>query len=125
MAKKEKSSSTTKKKPATKSASKSSSTGAPPINTALAASAAAALVGNKVPLNSPSTGAPRKESASFKHLKESLNKPASGGLTSFLDSSSIQKKTNTPFTPGAKQVGQNQTYGADVTRTGVPRRTAG
>ena len=35
-----------------------------------------------------------------------------------------KKKSNLPF-GGGKQVGHNQTFGADVTRSGVPRRTAG
>ena len=35
-----------------------------------------------------------------------------------------QKKSNLPM-GGGKQVGRNQTFGADVNRAGVPRRTGG
>ena len=53
-------------------------------------------------------------------------KPHLSGLDGILDKSAPldQKKSNVPFT-GGKQVGHNQTFGADITRTGVPRRTGG
>ena len=36
------------------------------------------------------------------------------------------KKSGTPFGAiGGKQAGRNQTFGADVNRSGVPRRTGG
>ena len=94
------------------------------VDTNLAAAAAAAMVGNKAGGASGQGGAPRKESAGFKQMKAGLNKPASSVMGNLLDNTGGQKKTNQPFT-GFKQVGRNQTFGADVNRTGVPRRTSG
>lgn len=100
-------------------------TDAPMIDTALAANAAAALVGSKVQ-RSTSTGAPqpRKESAAFKQLKAGLNKPSAGALGGAFAPQGQQKKSIMPL-GGGKQVGHNQTFGADLTRSGVPRRTPG
>lgn len=99
----------------------------PMIDTGLAAESAAKRVaaGMSVTTASAGTGSSH-ESTSFKHLKESLNKPASAGLASILDKTAGpgQKKTNVPF-HASKQVGRNQTFGADVNRSGVPRRTGG
>jgi hypothetical protein len=95
--------------------------GGPMIDTSLAAAAAAKMVANRDLLN---TAGPKRESGSFKRLKESLNKPASTGPASFLHSTAPQKKSNLPF-GGRNQVGHNQTFGADVNRSGVPRRTGG
>jgi hypothetical protein len=97
-------------------------TGMPSIDTNLAAQSAANMVANRDKL--PTTGGEKADSASFKQFKDSLNKPAAHGPASFLHNSAPQKKSNLPF--GArKQVGHNQTFGADVNRTGVPRRTGG
>ena len=65
------------------------------------------------------------EHIDYEHLKESLNK-VSSGLDDMLNrtGSSSQKPTNSPF-QGGKQTGRNQTFGADVNRAGVPRRTGG
>lgn len=95
---------------------------APLIDTSLAAEAAARLVGNRDLL--AGAQGDKRESGAFKQLKESLNKPAAHGPASFLHSTSPQKKLNLPF-GGRKQVGHNQTFGADVNRAGVPRRTGG
>ena len=59
----------------------------------------------------------------FKQLKSGLNKPSTA-MSNLLD------KTHGPSphkAPNAfnKQVGHNQTSGADPTRSGVPRRTNG
>jgi hypothetical protein len=35
-----------------------------------------------------------------------------------------QKRSNVPFSTG-KQVGHNQTFGADASRKNIPRRTGG
>ncbi len=94
----------------------------PSINTSAAASAAAALIGNKVSLAGGGTARP--ESSAFKQMKDGLNKPAAGFAGSLLGASPGQKKSNAPFAQ-TKQVGHNQTFGADVNRTGVPRRTGG
>jgi hypothetical protein len=99
---------------------------APLIDTNLAASAAAAMILNRAATNPASSGQPaaKKESASFKNLKDSLSKPASAGLGGAFGNIAGQKKSNQPL-GGGKQVGRNQTFGADVNRTGVPRRTGG
>jgi hypothetical protein len=96
-------------------------TGSPMIDTSLAAAAAAKMVANRDLLN---PAGPKRESGSFKQMKESLSKPASTGPASFLHSTAPQKKSNLPF-GGRNQVGHNQTFGADVNRSGVPRRTGG
>ena len=117
---KKKSESTPARKPTAKSAAPASS---PSIDTNLAANAAAAIVGGKVaPASAAST--PKKESAAFKQLKAGLNKPSPAALGGAFAVPNPKKKSNLPF-GGGKQVGHNQTFGADVTRSGVPRRTAG
>jgi hypothetical protein len=106
----------------------SAAAGTPLVDTNLAAEAAAKRVvaglapASTVPLGGSSL--PMKESAAFKHLKDSLNKPS--GLAGMLDKTAgpSQKHSTTPF-HGGKQLGRNQTFGADVNRTGVPRRTGG
>ena len=47
-----------------------------------------------------------------------------GSLGNILGQTSQYKKSNQPL-GGPKQVGRNQTFGADVNRSGVPRRTPG
>ena len=93
------------------------------IDTTLAASVAARQLAAGLPAAAPSTGA---ESNSFKNFKASMNSTG-GGLAGMLDKTAAPgvKKSAMPFTPGTKQVGRNQTFGADVNRTGVPRRTGG
>ena len=54
-----------------------------------------------------------------------MNKPAGGGIGGILGNSNLGKKGNTPFGGGNQQAGRNQTFGADVNRAGVPRRTGG
>jgi hypothetical protein len=100
--------------------------GQPLVDTNLAAQAAAKRVVAGLAPASVSGGAPMAESASFKHLKDSLSKPAASGLAGMLDKTAGpgQKKSNLPF-HGGKQLGRNQTFGADVNRAGVPRRTGG
>ena len=116
---KKKSDETPKKK------SPASSGSSPQIDTDRAANAAAAMVGGKVALpSSPPQQGPKKESAAFKQLKAGLNKPSAGALGGVFTPQGQQKKSRQPFS-GGKQVGHNQTFGADATRTGVPRRTPG
>jgi hypothetical protein len=92
---------------------------APLIDTSLAAKAAAKLVANRDML---ARAGDKRGGGSFK-LKEQLLKPATQGAGGLLQSPEAQKKFN-PI-PGRNQVGHNQTFGADVNRTGVPRRTGG
>jgi len=98
--------------------------GMPLIDTSLAAQTAARLVKNRDLLGGSKAAGSQPESSSFKQLKESVNKPVLHGPASFLQSTAPQRKSNTPF-GGLNQVGRNQTFGADVNRTGVPRRTGG
>jgi hypothetical protein len=116
---------TTPAAPKKKSAAPASSSDAPMIDTTHAAMAAAKMIKAKAALSSASGGAPMKESAAFKNLKESVNKPSSS-MGNFLNDSAApeHKKSNLPAF-GGKQVGRNQTFGADVNRAGVPRRTGG
>jgi hypothetical protein len=99
--------------------------GTPMIDTAQLAVAAAKFIGSK-PAIAPTGGTPAKESASFKQLRESMNKPTGGSMADALNQTGgpTNKKSNAPHF-GGKQVGRNQTFGADVNRTGVPRRTGG
>jgi hypothetical protein len=105
-----------------KKAAKPATPGAAPvIDTSLAASTAAKLLVNRNMLNR--TGGEKPESAGFRQMKESLSKPAAPAVP-FLPTSNTGKKSNQPFS-GRNQVGHNQTFGADVNRSGVPRRTGG
>jgi hypothetical protein len=112
------------------SKSKGSSIGAAPlVDTNLAAEAAAKRVVagfGPVKISSHTTTPPAiAQSASFKQMKESLSKPTAG-LAGILDKTAgpVQRQPNSSFGVG-KQTGRNQVFGADVNRTGVPRRTGG
>src|SRR5579871_5471123 len=95
---------------------------APLIDTNLAAAAAAKLVAHKDEL---STAPAHGESAAFKQLKENLHKTGGQSTPSFLQNMLPSKKFN-PSIPGRnQQIGRNQTFGTDVNRSGVPRRTGG
>ena len=98
------------------------------INTTFAANAAAKMLASGHKTGSAPTGT-KSESAMFKQLKANVAKPHTAGLDNLLDKSAPAgaKKSGVPFggPGGSKQVGHNQTFGADVTRSGVPRRTAG
>jgi hypothetical protein len=97
----------------------------PAIDTSAAANAAAAMVGNKAAL--PTGGAPqgqKKESSAFKQMKAGLNKSSGAGLGGAFGAVQQNKKPQQNF-GGGKQIGRNQTFGADVNRAGVPRRTPG
>jgi hypothetical protein len=93
----------------------------PLIDTSLAAQAAAKMVANR-DLLAQGTGE-KRQSGSFKQLKDQLLKPATQGPGGILQPKESQKKFNPIL--GRNQVGHNQTFGADVNRTGVPRRTGG
>jgi len=99
--------------------------GMPLIDTSLAAEAAAKMVKHRDLLApQPEPEGEKRESAAFKQLKESLSKPAAQGPAAFLQSTTPNKNFNLPL-GNRKQVGHNQTFGADVNRSGVPRRTGG
>ena len=63
-------------------------------------------------------------------MKQNLAKPGGSGLDSVLDKTASpgSRKAEVPYA-GPKSLGgsggRNQTFGADVNRTGVPRRTSG
>jgi hypothetical protein len=93
------------------------------IDTNLAAATAAKFVAKKTEIAAAST-AGSGESSAFKQMKESLHKPA-GSTPSFLQAVAPAKKFNNSVPGRHQQLGRNQTFGADVNRTGVPRRTGG
>jgi hypothetical protein len=101
-------------------------TNTPMIDTSRAAHSAAAMLVAGLKKSGPAnqSNAPKQESAMFKQLKAGLNKPHSTTMSNLLDKSQgpEQTKSHQAFN---KQVGHNQTFGADVTRSGVPRRTPG
>jgi len=98
--------------------------GMPLIDTSLAAQTAARLVKNRDLLGGSKATGSQPESSSFKQLKESLLKPSVQGPGGLLSPQLQNKKFNQGF-GGRNQVGHNQTFGADVNRSGVPRRTSG
>jgi hypothetical protein len=102
----------------------SSAKDVPQIDTNLAAKSAASMIANRDSLDTGASTGDKRESSSFKQMKAGLNKPTLSGPASFLHSTAPQRKSNLPFGT-RKQVGHNQTFGADVNRTGVPRRTGG
>jgi hypothetical protein len=100
-------------------------TGMPMIDTSLAAENAARMLMGRFNKPSASVSGSEKpqESAMFKQLKAGLKAPHSAAMSNLLDKSHGPEPAKSH--PQLKQVGQNQTFGADVTRSGVPRRTPG
>ncbi|HEX2970736.1 MAG TPA: hypothetical protein VHP11_00285 [Tepidisphaeraceae bacterium] len=96
--------------------------GTPMIDTGLAAMSAARMLAAKAKLGNAAATAGNKETSTFKHLKESLNKPAASLASSALGSNLGPQKSNLP-TGLQGQVVHNQTQGG--VRFNVPRRTAG
>ena len=96
----------------------------PMIDTNLAASTAAKLIARKDERGAAASSG-SGESAAFKQLKENMHRPVGGTVPSFLQDVAPSKKFNNSVPNRNKQVGHNQTFGADVNRTGVPRRTGG
>ena len=100
------------------------------IDTNLAAQSAARMLtaGRQ---NKPAAAAGAKpaagpESSMFKQLKQGLSRSHLSGMADVLEKSALPG-TKKPNLPGGRneQVGRNQTFGADVNRAGVPRRTPG
>jgi hypothetical protein len=126
MAKANKSEPAAKKKSAPKAPAKSKPAfppGTPLIDTSLAAASAARML--TAGLNKPAgaKNPPQQESAMFKQLKAGLSKTHSTTMSNLLDKSQGPELTRSH--PQSKQIGHNQTFNADVTRSGVPRRTPG
>lgn len=115
----ESSSSGSSKKTAKKSPAASSPAGFPSIDTNLAAEAAARMLLRKPATNETA----KKESGSFKSLKESLNTPSLGNLDQFMGSPGPHRSATSHHLD--QQKGHSQTSGGNAARTGVPRRTPG
>jgi hypothetical protein len=111
------------KKPAAKKSIKPTSAGPGMIDTSLAAQSAARMLAGGFNKPGGASASVKPESAMFKQMKAGLNKPHSSAMSNMLDKSQgpEQHKDHSFF----KQVGHNQTFNADVTRSGVPRRTPG
>lgn len=118
---------TPKKAPAKKSAKSkpSAALDAPLIDTSLAAENAAKMLMAGLSKPQPAAGGTgaKQESAMFKQLKAGLKKPAATTMSNLLGKQHGPELTKSHA--NMKQVGHNQTFGADVTRSGVPRRTPG
>ena len=114
-----------KKKAAPKkaAAAKSAGAGMPGIDTSLAAESAARMLAARGSKRSGATPPAHPESAMFRQMKAGLSKPHSTAMSNLLDKSHGPEPAKTH--PQLKQVGHNQTFGADAARTGVPRRTPG
>ena len=118
----------TKKKAEKKTEKKAPQAAAPLIDTALAAEAAARMVAARAAGTVPAPAAEAQgESSLFKQLKENLAHPHASSVDSFLNNTTnpSSRPSNVPFGSGGKQVGHNQTFGADVSRRNLPRRTGG
>ena len=96
------------------------------VDTKLAAESAARLLAAHVPTKPTADAQPRAESSLFKQMKSGLANPASQTMSNLLDKHGdpAHRKSAMPFGKGP-QVGRNQTFGSDVNRAGVPRRTGG
>ncbi len=114
---------TTKSKKATQAGGMG---GAPMVDTSFAAEAAARMLSARAKLGSaPPTAGPNapRESGAFKQMKENLNKPAAGGISSAMGNTFGPNKTNLP-NPDKGHVVRDQTT-SNVNRINVPRRTGG
>jgi len=100
--------------------------GAPMVDTSFAAESAARMLAARMKLgNAPATGQPaaQHESGLFKQMKDNLNKPAAGGISSAMGNTFGPNKTNLP-NPDKGHVVRDQTT-SNVNRVNVPRRTGG
>ena len=100
--------------------------GVPMVDTSFAAEAAARMLTARAKLgNAPApSGAPEpRESGAFKQMKENINKPAAGGISSAMGNTFGPNKTNLP-NPDKGHVVRDQTT-SNVNRINVPRRTGG
>ena len=98
----------------------------PLVDTDLAAQAAAQMLAAGLGRREQQSEEEKREGWMIRQLKADLNKGHAQVVSNILDKGAPQggrKSSGQPF--GQKQVGRNQTYGADVTRSGVPRRTSG
>ena len=126
-----------KKTTAKKPVQKSVPGGAPPmVDTNFAAQAAARMLATRAKLakatgntgQGEAAGAgdvseAHHESGLFKQMKESINKPAAGGISTAMGNTFGPNKTNLP-NPDKGHVVRDQTT-SNVNRVNVPRRTGG
>jgi hypothetical protein len=99
---------------------------APMVDTNLAAEAAARMLATRAKLgksSAPSQADAQRESGSFKQMKESINKPAAGGIAGAMGNTFGPSKSNLP-NPEKGPVVRDQTT-SSVNRVNVPRRTGG
>src|SRR4030095_16195728 len=98
---------------------------APLIDTSLAAQNAARMLTAKARMGEAASGSSEteKESASFKQLKESVNRPSGQSAANVLWKALGPSKSDLPA-HGGNQVAHNQTFGSSA-RVNVPRRTNG
>lgn len=111
--------------------------GAPPmVDTSFAAEAAARMLATRAKLAkatgntshseaalSGDASEAHHESGLFKQMKENINKPAAGGISSAMGNTFGPNKTNLP-NPDKGHVVRDQTT-SNVNRVNVPRRTGG
>jgi hypothetical protein len=116
---------------AKKTAAKPAAPSQPLIDTNAAAAAAARMVAGGISGAGTDPLAPKAtESSTFRQIKAGFQKPgapggaAGGGGLGNLGGAG-KKLGNLPVGNQGKQVGRNQTFGADVNRSSVPRRTGG
>jgi hypothetical protein len=112
--------------PKAKKAKPQAAPSSPMIDTGLAAETAAKMImAGARPAQAPAENAqPKKESSTFKQLKESLAKPHINSGNPLLGNPVAAGNKNKPGFFGGKQVGHNQTFGSGSSRS-VPRRTSG
>jgi hypothetical protein len=105
------------------------SSSTPMIDTNLAASSAAKMLTAGIQGRNAAAGAGagggKPQSAMFKQMKDGLSKPHLSGMNNLLDKSAPTGSKRPDQPKGPQQIGHNQTFGADVNRAGVPRRTPG
>ena len=126
---------TTTKASTTKTAARSSkststtSSAMPMVDTDLAAQAAAQMLAAGLGRRDQNAQSDedKREGSLIRQLKADLNKGHAQTVSNVLDKGAPQgtKRSGADLPFGQKQVGRNQTFGADVTRSGVPRRTSG
>jgi hypothetical protein len=97
--------------------------GSPLIDTSLAAEAAASILKRHSIPQQPAQAVGVGESAAFKQLKQSVNKPKLSNQILGKLAPISQKKSAANFSV-SDQVGHDQAFG-DPSRRGVPRRTPG
>jgi hypothetical protein len=113
--------------PSAPKAAASASDGLRGIDTNFAVEAAAALISARNSKGALKSG-PKKESLEFRMLKEGIKDPGIASIDNLLektDGTASKRSSSTPFQENRGQVGHNQTFGPDATRSGVPRRTGG